>query len=595
MKRLLTLTTASLILLGPSTIKSSAFDQNSPDWQTDATAGCTYGTKALSELTFTQPSSSENIHTGWRNADRCDLFMYWTSEVGPSFSYSAAQIFFTGTISGASSQAICDGPKDPNCDPKKYPNAQFRALSAFYHCTSITDLNCISNFYVIDPKGNSAEATYLREFPEVPGIPESNDASTWYPKGGSSPLYKFTSDTATYYFLPTGVTERDWTVENGSWGRASQSFHFGIQVGTLFEGVKGPTKPKLKEVPYSLPDGTVGKRVEFSRDTVAGFDAPCNSWLAIDDNACFVGGSFPSGYRYRIVFQLPADAGYFLNGRIENPIAFTEPLPKGRRVVIEGAPAKLFSVGGLLPKSVLTKKTYDYIMGTRYAQNLVQAPADFPPIENQYPGLLNEMLPYYGDRTTFEIEAWTLKSSNSLGRFTRECTDQSKGQILGITSSNATAFNNDPPVLDPVTKVLSYEVAAPHFGVDGKSVNVGHYYMNMNANFVKCILGVDQVPLYAQVGITYGGNTEEVMTASVSQDKDWLRMKVDNFHYSAPKLQIKFEQPASAPIVQPIPATNSPTKSASAKKLSTITCAKGKTTKKVTAVNPVCPNGYKKK
>ena len=32
----------------------------------------------------------------------------------------------------------------------------------------------------------------------------------------------------------------------------------------------------------------------------------------------------------------------------------------------------------------------------------------------------------------------------------------------------------------------------------------------------------------------------------------------------------------------------------SAKKM-TITCAKGKTTKKVSAVNPKCPKGYKKK
>jgi len=35
-------------------------------------------------------------------------------------------------------------------------------------------------------------------------------------------------------------------------------------------------------------------------------------------------------------------------------------------------------------------------------------------------------------------------------------------------------------------------------------------------------------------------------------------------------------------------------KAAAAKKI-TITCIKGKTVKKVTAVNPKCPKGYKKK
>jgi hypothetical protein len=36
-------------------------------------------------------------------------------------------------------------------------------------------------------------------------------------------------------------------------------------------------------------------------------------------------------------------------------------------------------------------------------------------------------------------------------------------------------------------------------------------------------------------------------------------------------------------------------KAALAKKQSTITCVKGKTSKKVTAVSPKCPTGYKKK
>jgi hypothetical protein len=36
-------------------------------------------------------------------------------------------------------------------------------------------------------------------------------------------------------------------------------------------------------------------------------------------------------------------------------------------------------------------------------------------------------------------------------------------------------------------------------------------------------------------------------------------------------------------------------KAAAAMKKTTITCVKGKLTKKVTAVNPKCPGGYKKK
>jgi hypothetical protein len=49
---------------------------------------------------------------------------------------------------------------------------------------------------------------------------------------------------------------------------------------------------------------------------------------------------------------------------------------------------------------------------------------------------------------------------------------------------------------------------------------------------------------------------------------------------------VKFEKPAEAVQVKP-PAKVTVKK--------TITCVKGKISKKVTAVKPVCPTGYKKK
>jgi len=48
--------------------------------------------------------------------------------------------------------------------------------------------------------------------------------------------------------------------------------------------------------------------------------------------------------------------------------------------------------------------------------------------------------------------------------------------------------------------------------------------------------------------------------------------------------------PTATPVTDPAPSA----KPAVAKKV-TITCVKGKTVKKVTAVKPVCPGGFKKK
>ncbi|NDE48230.1 MAG: hypothetical protein EB019_04610, partial [Actinobacteria bacterium] len=52
--------------------------------------------------------------------------------------------------------------------------------------------------------------------------------------------------------------------------------------------------------------------------------------------------------------------------------------------------------------------------------------------------------------------------------------------------------------------------------------------------------------------------------------------------------------PVATPTSTPTP-TPTPTVIAPVAKKITITCIKGKTTKKVSGVNPKCPKGYKKK
>jgi len=94
----------------------------------------------------------------------------------------------------------------------------------------------------------------------------------------------------------------------------------------------------------------------------------------------------------------------------------------------------------------------------------------------------------------------------------------------------------------------------------------------------------------------------------VTEKNNWLRLSAKGFTYSSPTIKIKLSQEAPAPTPTPTPIpTPTPTPTATpvadpapsakpvvAKKV-TITCVKGKTVKKVTAVKPVCPAGFKKK
>ncbi|MFM1797691.1 MAG: hypothetical protein RL733_1472, partial [Actinomycetota bacterium] len=89
---------------------------------------------------------------------------------------------------------------------------------------------------------------------------------------------------------------------------------------------------------------------------------------------------------------------------------------------------------------------------------------------------------------------------------------------------------------------------------------------------------------YAKVEVSYQDGSRKVATVSAKYEpkKDWINLRAYGFTYSTPQLAISFKPPAQAG------------KTAPSKKM-TITCAKGKTIKTVTSLNPKCPAGYKKK
>ncbi len=575
--------------------------------KTDQEVGCTYGTKSKSDWTMPTPGSYTSVHQG-RGAgidpnDPCYIFLYWTSEVGPSSSYSAAMVNNDAFNNGKST--ICTSASDPACQPSAVPNGQFRHLAGFYKCASDAELNCVSSVTVTLANGSKVDATFESHFPDVPMIPASNSPLISYPKAGPPTLWSYQSGGSKRLLYLQGVIERSWSSRNGAWDGPFGTLNFAILPVEMKTGVKDAEKPTLREVTFTAPDGRSGSRIEFSTGEKRTSGADCPGTVAVDTGACLIATEFADGERYRVSLHVAKDMSFFLNGRLDAPVVYTEDLATGKRLIIEGAPATLFAVSGSIPKSVLDAKAVAAIRSARddFPRSLGFAPADFPPMETGYPDLLSDLLPYFGDRTTFNLKAWTLRSSGNLGRFSPACYEKSRGEILGVISTNATAFIGDPPTLDPKTNTLGYKVAAPHYGPDGKSENIGRYYMNMNSNFTQCILGVDRVPDEATVGVTYGQGRELVSTVSVKQDKDWLRLQADNFTYSAPEIKVSFKKPAasgsgtsaSSSASSSSTNTNSSATSPTPTKKKSIACVKGKKNQVISGANPKCPKGWKKK
>lgn len=146
---------------------------------------------------------------------------------------------------------------------------------------------------------------------------------------------------------------------------------------------------------------------------------------------------------------------------------------------------------------------------------------------------------------------------------------------------------------DPKEVALVMSVGAPHYDLDGSVID-GWYEGAIRGRYITSRFGIKPQVAAGSVRleVVYTSGEIKIATITAKYDPltDWLYLNGYGFSYSAPKLMVKFAKPVEEvkPIVKIPPAKVLPKKK-------TITCAKGKTTKKVSAIKPVCPAGYKKK
>ena len=185
---------------------------------------------------------------------------------------------------------------------------------------------------------------------------------------------------------------------------------------------------------------------------------------------------------------------------------------------------------------------------------------------------------------------------------------QDKSKVLGIVTTNALAYDGSSPSFENQT--LNYHVSGLHFMPDGVTPVQGSYNLVMRSDVARCLYGFTNAPVKATISIVGAGDSP-IATVIAGEKNGWLSLSANGFTFSEKTLQVKFTQDAPAPVVTPTPAasaTPEPTASAApttqpvvpapkptvVAKKTTITCVKGKTTKKVTALKPTCPSGYKK-
>ena len=166
------------------------------------------------------------------------------------------------------------------------------------------------------------------------------------------------------------------------------------------------------------------------------------------------------------------------------------------------------------------------------------------------------------------------------------------GGLIIVSNSNGTQF----PTWNIQNQSIEVVARAAHFRPDGTQQK-GYLEVRIPIEMAKCLWGIDlNGEVYGNFSITYpDSDIPEVLTVTGSiTGKDYLLVST-GFHYSAPTIAIQMKNTKSDLVALPDPSpTPAPIAQPVKKTKKSITCKKGAKLKKVSAVSPKCPTGYKK-
>jgi hypothetical protein len=209
---------------------------------------------------------------------------------------------------------------------------------------------------------------------------------------------------------------------------------------------------------------------------------------------------------------------------------------------------------------------------------------------------INLWLPLLNDKAAAMRTFWVAQTIRGELPFDSQNCVRGKG-FTGVIGTNAVVYSDGPPKFDKAEQSLNYTVGASHLDSKGELFK-GYYQLNLRSDVARCLYGFGTAPIQAKIEVSSSDGTPSVATTIINESEGWLKMTAAGFTFSTPQIKVKLSQEVSVPTPSasptPTPSPVATVKPVAAKK-KTITCIKGKTSKKVTAVNPKCPTGYKKK
>jgi hypothetical protein len=490
-----------------------------------------------------------------------------------------------GGSNDASKVRFCASLDDPdNWDKTLSPG--FDAILP--KCLDGKDKNCIVGISAISSEGKVVTGTYVRNFPES----GNSDFS-------ASPERNF----------PAGKTPSLWRIEGASNGSGSDLYlvRFTLR-GTVMSSLDKncPSCTNFKGYSAIITPVSIkkGKYVRVESRDARGIDpSECErnpnscrpGWTngsadetqycaAVENGACALKEAFPAGFKFKLDVRLGASPTGWLHGRIKDPKVDLTKLENYTELSVEGEPVVVPVMGLIKSTNSLPLRARSFYDGnplqSRYQVDGKDVQVSIPEPDGEsafYEYDLWKNL--IGDKASASPTTWTYRSL-TIPYSSAECfKDTSK--FIGVVTTNAMMYAGGPPVFNKEEGTLEYKVGSPHLTSKGE-VFKGTYNLQLKSEAARCLYNFTNAPIQATISIINEAGEKSVATTTVNEKNGWLQMAAYGFTFSNPTVKVKL--------------TQNPTKEVVTKGIKTsITCLKGKMTKKVTAVNPTCPKGYKKK
>jgi hypothetical protein len=481
------------------------------------------------------------------------------------------------------------------------------AANAFLQpCSIEIPTNCIENFYATDPSG-----LRLWGFNPVPYPPyapldfKGNDAIN----------------------LPTGGAPTIWQIPGAEHGGGGSSYIVQAFTSSFLE--KKPNQKVADEKfvmhsltvnvsPVTLIDGRYVRQIaQDSTETSPGANVgvrhdSVDEWrycAMIDTGSCAKRQPFPKGYTFGVKIRLQQKLSGWLYGRIFNPdVSISTDSREGQIIEVSASPVSVPVVGEWYRWENLTPEIQKYILdgkvqgGQGHHDKKALATGNFQEIISTSGQSSMETLalwiPQIKDKASATLSTWTFNTLSRGELANANACIKDADDLVGFVTTNAAAYSAGPPAFNRELQSLDYKVIAPHHTAKGEIFR-GTYDLKIRASIARCIYGFTESPIQGSISIVAEDGSMQVATQTVNESAGWLSLSANGFTYSSPTISAKLTQKAPEPVLVTPTQTPTPTPSPAvtikpvAKKM-TITCKKGKTTKKITAPKPTCPTGFKK-